>query len=81
MPPDFEHIYLDEDCTRSGARLTTSLELLVTGLGLLFAVYSGYLGTLFIAGGYSVWRGRHEGEAAVLSSTLPVLSVLVAVKN
>jgi len=53
----------------------------VLGLGILFSVYSAYLGTLFVVGGYSIWRRRSMEESADVSSSLPTVSVVVAVKD
>jgi cellulose synthase/poly-beta-1,6-N-acetylglucosamine synthase-like glycosyltransferase len=61
--------------------LATPFEFLVTALGIAFAIYSVYLGTLFIAGGYSIWRGRVREVAAEVSTSLPLVSVLVAVRD
>jgi cellulose synthase/poly-beta-1,6-N-acetylglucosamine synthase-like glycosyltransferase len=61
--------------------LATPLEYVVMGLGALFAVYSIYLGTLFVVGGYSIFRRGIREEAAAVSSDLPLVSVLVAVKD
>jgi cellulose synthase/poly-beta-1,6-N-acetylglucosamine synthase-like glycosyltransferase len=61
--------------------MATPFEYLVTALGITFAIYSVYLGTLFITGGYSIWRGRVREDAAEISPSLPFVSVLVAMKD
>lgn len=61
--------------------MATPFEYLVTALGIAFAIYSVYLGTLFVTGGYSIWRGRVREDTAEISPSLPLVSVLVAVKD
>jgi cellulose synthase/poly-beta-1,6-N-acetylglucosamine synthase-like glycosyltransferase len=61
--------------------LATPFEYLVTALGITFAIYSVYLGTLSLSGGYAIWRGRIREEAAEISNSLPLVSVLVAVRD
>jgi cellulose synthase/poly-beta-1,6-N-acetylglucosamine synthase-like glycosyltransferase len=61
--------------------MPTYLEYLVMGLGVLFAIYSIYLGSLSLAGGWTLWKTKRRDEAEVMSASLPFVSVLVAAKN
>jgi len=64
------------------AGLPTFFEYVVLALGAVFAIYSAYLGTLFLVGGNSIWRRHSNDDDPVrISSSLPRVSVIVAVKD